>query len=195
MVVPQGALVIEELDRAKDGIYLKIMDGGISRLRKLAGGKVVDVALPFDGTIGGVFAEADEDGVLINLSGWLTPTGVYAVDQAGKVADTGLTPKPNIDVSAYETKRAFASARDGVQDPYTLIYRKGAKLDGRNPVWVQAYGSYGAPGYTPALPARRWRSSMRAVSSATPAYAAAASMGASGTRLGSWRTSRTPGAT
>ena len=151
VVVPQGPLVIEELDRAKDGIYLKIMDGGISGLRKLAGGKVVDVALPFDGTIGGVFAEADEDGVLINLSGWLTPTGVYAVDQAGKVADTGLTPKPNIDVSAYETKRAFASARDGVKIPYTLIYRKGAELDGRNPVWVQAYGSYGAPGYTPSF--------------------------------------------
>ncbi len=151
-VVPQGPLVIEEIDRAKDGLYLKIMDGGISRLRKLrASGEIVDVALPFDGTIGAIFAEPNEDGVLLNLSGWLTPTSVWAADAAGRLVDTGLTPKPNIDVAAYETKRAFASARDGVKIPYTLIYRRGTKLDGKNPTWVSAYGSYGAAAYTPAF--------------------------------------------
>ena len=150
VVVPQGPLVIEDIDRAKDGLYLKIMDGGISRLRRLGrDGRVVDIALPFDGTIGAVFAAPDEPGALISLSGWLTPTGIWSVDGAAAVADTGITPKPAIDVSAYETRRFFAAAKDGVKIPYSLIHRKGLKLDGKTPAWISAYGSYGAAAYTP----------------------------------------------
>ena len=154
-IVPQSALVIESMERAHDGLYLKIMDGGINRLKRLGhDGKVVDIALPFDGTIGALFTNANEDGALMNLSGWLTPTAVWAVDAAGKPADTGITPKPPIDVSHYETKRAFATARDGTKIPYSLIYRKGLKLDGQNPAYISAYGSYGIAAYTPSFAGR-----------------------------------------
>jgi prolyl oligopeptidase len=149
-VVPQGPRVIEGFTRARDGLYLQIMDGGVSRLRRLGpDGRVADIALPFDGTIGAIFADPRREGVLINLAGWLTPQGVWSVDPAGHVADTGLTPRPNIDVSPYEARRFFASAKDGVKIPYTLIYKKGLKRDGSNPAWISAYGSYGIAAYTP----------------------------------------------
>jgi prolyl oligopeptidase len=155
VMVPQNALVIASTARAHDGIYLKIMDGGISRLQRLGhDGKVTDIALPFDGTIGAVYAEPNEDGVLISLQGWLTPAGIWSVDTAGRPADTGITPKPAIDVSAYEAKRFFATAKDGVKIPYTLIYRKGMKQNGSNPTWISAYGSYGLAAYTPTFAGR-----------------------------------------
>jgi prolyl oligopeptidase len=91
---------------------------------------------------------------LISLAGWLTAAGIYSVDAGGRVLDTGITPKPAIDVSAYEAKRFFATAKDGVKIPYTLIYRKGLKLDGRAPAWISAYGSYGLAAYTPAFAGR-----------------------------------------
>ena len=156
VVVPQHAtLVIESMARARDGIYLKIMDGGLSRLQRLGyDRKLADIALPFDGTIGAVFSESNEDGVLMSLQGWLTPATVWSVDVAGHLADTGITPKPAIDVSAYEAKRFFATAKDGVMIPYTLIYRKGLKSDGNNPTWISAYGSYGLAAYTPTFAGR-----------------------------------------
>jgi prolyl oligopeptidase len=152
LVVPQNNLVLENTTRARDGLYLRYMDGGISLLKRLGhDGKVTDIALPFDGTIGALYTVHNEDGALFALTGWLNPSAVWSVDSAGHVADTGLTPKPAIDVSAYETKRSFATAKDGVKIPYDLIYRKGIKLDGGNPVWISAYGSYGLPAYTPAF--------------------------------------------
>ncbi|HEY2780298.1 MAG TPA: prolyl oligopeptidase family serine peptidase [Steroidobacteraceae bacterium] len=156
VVVPQHpTLVIEGTSRARDGIYLRIMDGGISRLKRLGrDGKVADIALPFDGTIGAVFAVPHEDGALLSFQGWLNPAGIWSVDASGHLSDTGITPKPNIDVSAYETKRAFAAAKDGVKIPYTLIYRKGMKQDGTNPTWISAYGSYGLAAYTPTFAGR-----------------------------------------
>jgi prolyl oligopeptidase len=151
-VVAQGPIVVEGVNRAADGLYLTMMDGGVSRLRRLgADGKVAEVKLPFDGTIGGLFANGAEPGVLIGFTGWLTPSGVWRVAPDGQVTDTGLTPKPAIDVSAYETVRGFAAAKDGVKIPYSLIYKKGLKLDGSTPAWISAYGSYGAAAYTPAF--------------------------------------------
>ena len=155
VAVPQNALVIESLGRARDGIYLKIMDGGISRLQRLGkDGRIADIALPFDGTIGAVFAVPDEDGALISLQGWLEAPGIWSVNSSGRLADTGITPKPAIDVSACEARRFFAVARDGVKIPYTLIYRKGMKQDGSNPTWISAYGSYGLSAYTPTFAGR-----------------------------------------
>ena len=155
VAVPQGSDVIEAMVRARDGLYLRIMDGGISRLRRLGrDGRVAEIALPFDGTIGSIWTDETEDGALISLAGWLTPAGIYSVSTSGRVADTGITPRPAIDVSAYEARRFFATAKDGTKIPYTLIYRKGLKLDGSAPAWISAYGSYGAAAYTPAFAGR-----------------------------------------
>jgi prolyl oligopeptidase len=154
-IVPQGDMVIERTTRAKDGLYITLMDGGISRLRRFSDkGQLSDIALPFDGTLGGVFTAHNEEGALLSFQGWLNPAAIYSLDTGGKLTDTGLNPKPNIDVSAYESKRFFAIAKDGVKIPYDLIYRKGIKLDGSNPTWISAYGSYGIPAYTPTFAGR-----------------------------------------
>jgi prolyl oligopeptidase len=154
-IVPQGDMVIERTTRAKDGLYITLMDGGISRLRRFSDkGQLSDIALPFDGTLGGVFTAHNEEGALLSFQGWLNPAAIYSLDTSGKLTDTGLNPKPNIDVSAYESKRFFAIAKDGAKIPYDLIYRKGIKLDGSNPTWISAYGSYGIPGYTPTFAGR-----------------------------------------
>jgi oligopeptidase B len=43
----------------------------------------------------------------------------------------------------YESKRLFAPGRDGVKVPMSIVYRKGIKLDGNNPLLLYGYGSYG----------------------------------------------------
>jgi prolyl oligopeptidase len=154
-VLPESPLVLQETARASDGLYIKAMDGGISKLMRLAGGqKAVEVALPFDGTLAGWSTDANQPGATMVLSGWLQPTGIWSLDAQGKVTDTGITPKPAIDTSAYVTERRFASAKDGVRIPYTLIYKKGLKRDGSNPAFISAYGSYGAAAYTPGFAGR-----------------------------------------
>jgi prolyl oligopeptidase len=149
-VVPEGKVVIEGLQRAKDGLYLDMMDGGISGLRRLDfAGAVHEIRLPFDGTLRALSCQPTEEGALFSFTGWLAPGDIWSVDAAGKVTATGITPKPAIDVSAYETQRSFATARDGTKIPYTLLYRKGLKRDGGTPAWISAYGSYGLSAYTP----------------------------------------------
>ena len=155
-VLAQTGLVVYGMSRARDGLYVRAMDGGIGRVRRIGpDGKPVDVALPFDGTVAEVAADPDQPGALMRFSSWLVPTGIWRIEANGKVADTGITPKPAIDVSTYTTERRFAVAKDGTRIPYTLIYKKGLKKDGANPAFISAYGSYGAAAYVPAFAGRQ----------------------------------------
>jgi prolyl oligopeptidase len=154
-VVAESNLVLQGMARARDGLYIRSMDGGPSTLQRLDNNdKLTTIALPFEGTLRAIEADPDAPGALAMLSGWLEPAGIWAVSADGKVADTGITPKPAVDTSPYTTERRFATAKDGVKIPYTLIYKKGLQMDGKNPAFVSAYGSYGATPYTPSYPAR-----------------------------------------
>jgi oligopeptidase B len=55
------------------------------------------------------------------------------------------------DSTQYESKRLWAKAADGKEVPISLVYKKGIKLNGDNPLLLYGYGSYGAiidPGFS-----------------------------------------------
>jgi oligopeptidase B len=47
------------------------------------------------------------------------------------------------DPAKYTTERLWATARDGVKVPISIVYKKGLKRDGKAPMFLYAYGSYG----------------------------------------------------
>ncbi|HEY8131432.1 MAG TPA: S9 family peptidase [Thermoanaerobaculia bacterium] len=51
---------------------------------------------------------------------------------------------PNYDPANYASERIYATAKDGVKIPISLVYRKDVKPREVNPLWLYAYGSYGA---------------------------------------------------
>ncbi len=48
------------------------------------------------------------------------------------------------DPADYRTERLMVTARDGAQVPISLVYRAGFEPDGRSPLLLYAYGSYGS---------------------------------------------------
>ncbi|MFZ6778892.1 S9 family peptidase [Undibacterium sp. Ji83W] len=51
----------------------------------------------------------------------------------------------NYDPNQYETRRLWASAKDGAQIPLWAVYKKGVALDGSAPLLLYGYGAYGEP--------------------------------------------------
>ncbi len=47
------------------------------------------------------------------------------------------------DKNNYETKRLYATADDGSKIPVSMVYRKGMEKNGKNPLLLYGYGSYG----------------------------------------------------
>jgi oligopeptidase B len=47
------------------------------------------------------------------------------------------------DKDRFVTERKWATARDGVKVPVSLVYHKDVKLDGKAPLYLEGYGAYG----------------------------------------------------
>jgi prolyl oligopeptidase len=143
-VMPQGATVIQNVYTARDAIYVKELDGGIGRLTRLGSdGKSERIALPFDGTIGTVYANPGVDGLWCQLENWVRPGTIFRVAASGAVTDAKLSAPPPIDVTPYDSTRVFATAKDGTKVPVSVVFRKDIKRDGTAPTLIDAYGSYG----------------------------------------------------
>lgn len=146
VVAPPGKAVITALAVAKDGLYYKEMDGGISRIRRvpLAGGSAQEVPLPFAGAVLGFFTHALEPGILIYLTGWTKSPVWVAYDPAdNRTSDTGLAPPWPLDFSAIESVEVKAKSADGTMVPLSIIHKRGLRLDGSHPTMLGGYGAYG----------------------------------------------------
>jgi len=50
---------------------------------------------------------------------------------------------PSYKADNYESKRLWAKANDGTMIPVSVMYKKGLELNGKNPLLLEGYGSYG----------------------------------------------------
>jgi oligopeptidase B len=53
------------------------------------------------------------------------------------------TQVPGYKPANYVSERIFATASDGTKIPCSVVYKKGMQRNGRNPLFLYAYGSYG----------------------------------------------------
>jgi len=76
----------------------------------------------------------------------VTPTSVYDYDM--NTRDRELLKQKEVlggyDPSLYASERLFATAPDGTEVPVSILYRRDAKRDEGNPVYLMGYGAYGA---------------------------------------------------
>ena len=80
-----------------------------------------------------------------NYTSLVTPLSVYDYDMDKKEKELKKQQEVvgGYDKNNYVTERFFASARDGVKVPVSIVYKKGIVKDGTNPLLLYAYGSYG----------------------------------------------------
>jgi len=83
-----------------------------------------------------------------NYQSMVTPSSVYDYDL--NTRKRTLLKRQEVlggyDPARYEAKRIWAVARDGVKVPISVVHKKGVSLDGKAPLLLYGYGSYGASG-------------------------------------------------
>ena len=89
--------------------------------------------------------EFNTDAIQYRYASMITPSTTYEYNF--KTGRSKILKQQEVlggyDKSKYETKRVWAKARDGVKVPVSLMMKKGTKLDGKSPMLLYAYGSYG----------------------------------------------------
>ena len=145
VVYESSTSVLRELAVARNGVYVSTLDAP-ERAGLLffphGDGAASRVALPLEGTLRDLTASPTVDGAAFGLESWIDPPRWF-VHEGGPVTETGVKIGNVGRLQDVVVDHVEAKSHDGVMVPYSIVYRKGLVRDGRNPTWLQAYGSYG----------------------------------------------------
>ncbi|HEY2706566.1 MAG TPA: prolyl oligopeptidase family serine peptidase [Caulobacteraceae bacterium] len=155
VAIAESAAVLKGVGAAKDGLYVLALDAGLAKVMHLSpAGHATTLRLPYPGAISTMVTDPLADGCWFVLDGWVRPQVVCFGRADGTVTLTDIAPKPNIDVSRYDSREVTVKARDGTMVPLSIVYAKGTKQDGSAPLYLTAYGAYGIdvdPGFGPRI--------------------------------------------
>ncbi|MGA8341966.1 MAG: prolyl oligopeptidase family serine peptidase, partial [Candidatus Sulfotelmatobacter sp.] len=145
VVVPASEVVIQEADVAADAVYIRDLDGGIDRMRRLSfDGKIEPVSAGEGQSTSELSVTPTESGALIHAVSWTTSPRWLKYDTKTKaVTDTGIQPPLPVDTSAYTAEEVKAKSADGTMIPVSVIHAKNITLDGNRPTHLIGYGAYG----------------------------------------------------
>ncbi len=89
--------------------------------------------------------EGDSDILRYGYESMTTPSSIYDFNMVTE--EKKLMKEEEVlgdfDKNNYQTERLFATARDCTKVPISIVYRKGLKKNGKAPLLIYGYGSYG----------------------------------------------------
>jgi oligopeptidase B len=150
-VIPhRDEVYLGDFDLFKDYLVLEERARGLTQIRVVpwsgSGAHYLEFAEPAYRADLGANMELDTKIVRFSYASMKTPQSIYDYDMATR--DRTLLKQEEVlggfDSDDYITERLYSVASDGAEVPLSLLYRKGLKKDGRNPMLLYGYGSYGA---------------------------------------------------
>lgn len=144
-------VLLEDIEIFKDYLAVNERENGLNKLRVISWDGVEDYYLPFESETYTAYIsnnpDFDSDVMRYGYNSLTSPSAV--IDYNFKTKQSEIQKEQEVlggkfKKENYESKRIWATARDGVKVPMSLVYKKGIKLDGTNPLLLYAYGSYGS---------------------------------------------------
>ena len=150
-VVPHRAnVMLDDTDFFKNYYVLSERENGLPQIRvtNLASGESRRIEFPEAAyaSYPWVNREYDTSKFRYGYQSFITPRSVFEYDMAtGKSTLLKQKEVPGgYDRTRYQVEQIYAPASDGVKVPISVVHLKGAKMDGKGPIYLTAYGSYGA---------------------------------------------------
>jgi prolyl oligopeptidase len=143
-IVPESDAVIEGFSAAGGRIFVNYLENVQSRLAifDIDGKSLGEISFPSLGTVSGMAGRWGENEAFFAFSSFHIPTTIYRYDVATGEKSVWSKLEVPVDSDKIELKQVWYSSKDGTKVPMFLIYEKGLKLDGNNPVILSGYGGF-----------------------------------------------------
>lgn len=145
----QDDALLEHLDLFRDFAVAVTRSQAVDHLRVYDFQSAQWTAIPFPEPVyaaspGGT-PEFDSKTYRYNYQSFITPPSVFDYDV--RAGQSTLLKRQEVlggyDPTQYVSERLWATARDGVKVPISIVYRRGFVRDGHAPLFLYGYGSYG----------------------------------------------------
>lgn len=143
-------VLLEDIEIFRDYLVVEERNNGLTKLRIMPWNGEGEYYLPFDSETYTAYTttNVDFDTEILRYGYQSLKTPSSIIDFNMKTKEKEVKKEQQVlggqfDKDNYEEKRVWATARDGVKVPISMVYRKGIQLNGENPLLQYAYGSYG----------------------------------------------------
>lgn len=143
-------VLLEDIEIFRDYLVVEERTNGLTKLRIMPWSGEGEYYLPFDSETYTAYTSTnvdfDTEILRYGYQSLKTPSSIIDFNMKTKEKDVKKEQEVlggKFDKDNYEEKRVWATTRDGVKVPISMIYRKGIQLNGENPLLQYAYGSYG----------------------------------------------------
>ena len=103
-----------------------------------------EVQLPMVGSVGFTGDKKGEE-CFYTFTSFTMPGTIYRYDMAKNESTLYAQPNVKFKQQDYESKQLFFHSKDGTRVPMFITYKKGLKLNGKNPVFLYGYGGFNIP--------------------------------------------------
>lgn len=150
MIPHNEEILLEDIDIFRDYLVVTERFNGLNRIliKPWNGGR--DYFLPFESETYMAYTTTnlDFDTEILRYSYQSLATPASVIDFNMKTKEKTVLKEQEVlggqfDKNNYTEERIWATAQDGTKVPVSMVYRKGIKKDGKNPLLLYAYGSYG----------------------------------------------------
>jgi prolyl oligopeptidase len=144
-VLPEKPETLQDVATAGGKIFATYMKDVTSRVYvySLEGQMENEIALPGVGTASDFGGNHDDKVAFFSFTSLNYPPTIFRYDIASREAKVYRSPEiSGFNTDDYETKEVFFASKDGTRVPMFLVYRRGLKLDGNNPVLLSGYGGF-----------------------------------------------------
>jgi prolyl oligopeptidase len=100
-----------------------------------------EVRLPMVGSVSFTGDERGEE-CFYTFTSFTMPGTVYRYDMARNESTLYAQPSVKFRLQDYESRQLFFQSKDGTRVPMFITYKKGLKLNGKNPVYLYGYGGF-----------------------------------------------------
>ena len=104
-----------------------------------------EVTFPTVGTVGGFSGRNDSPEAFYAFSSYTYPTTIFKYNVETNVSEIYRKLDFKFDPENYTTEQIFFASKDGTQVPMFITYKKGMKLNGKNPLLLYGYGGFNIP--------------------------------------------------
>jgi oligopeptidase B len=143
-------VLIEGIDIFKDYLVVSERSNGLNKIRIMPWSGTGEYYLPFDIETYTAYTttnvDFDTDVLRYGYQSMATPSSVIDFNMKTKTKEIKKEQQVlggKFDKKNYIEERIWATAADGTKVPMSVVYRKGLKKNGKNPLLQYAYGSYG----------------------------------------------------